>query len=90
MAIATLQKHKNSYNVDNLNGGWEPKIKWTLVLEHLENSLSKLSFTSIEKNGFISKIHHSTSKKKNSNYHYMFRSIRQYMNASTSFCIFTI
>jgi hypothetical protein len=90
MAATRLQKHKNSYGVDNLNGGWEPKIKWILGLEHLENSSSKLSFTSIEKNGFISKIHHSPSKKKNSNHYYIFRSIRQYMNASTSFCIFTI
>jgi late competence protein required for DNA uptake (superfamily II DNA/RNA helicase) len=90
LVTTRLQKHKTSYAANNLNGGWDPKIKWALRLENLQNSLSKLLFTSIEKNEFISKIHHSPSKKKNSNHYYMFRSIRQYMNASTSFCIFTI
>jgi hypothetical protein len=62
--VAKVEKHKNSYGANNLNGGWEPKIKWILGLENVENSLSKLLFTSIEKNKFIFKIHHSPLKKK--------------------------
>jgi hypothetical protein len=36
LVVARLQEHKNSSSANNLNAGWEPKIKWTLRLEILE------------------------------------------------------